>query len=72
MPKLPEEMVPVTPKNPPTVSEGNLFTDPKLLTMIRQDLEDINRLKHSAFYETSKYTFMYPQTENILQSIKNF
>jgi hypothetical protein len=30
--------------------------------MIKRDLEDINKLKHSAFYETSKYTFMYPQT----------
>jgi len=40
--------------------------------MIKQDLQDINKLKHTAFYETSKYTFMYPQTQSILNSIKNF
>ncbi len=39
--------------------------------MIKKDLEDINKLKQSAFYETSRYTFMYPQTQSILNSIKN-
>ena len=68
----PEELAPITPKNPPTVGENCLYTDPKLLDMIRKDLQDINKLKHSAFYETSKYTFMYPKTESILNSIKNF
>ena len=27
----PEEIIPQTPKNPPTVNENTLFTDPKLL-----------------------------------------
>lgn len=40
--------------------------------MIKKDLEDINKLKQSAFYETSKYTYMYPQTQSILDSIRNF
>ena len=67
-----EDLAPITPKNPTTTSENCLYTDPKLLDMIRKDLEDINKLKHTAFYETSKYTFMYPQTQSILNSIKNF
>lgn len=65
-------MAPITPKNPITTGDSCLYTDPKLLDMIKRDLEDINKLKHSAFYESSKYTFMYPQTQSILNSIKNF
>jgi hypothetical protein len=40
--------------------------------MIKKDLEDIGKLKQSAFCEQSKYTYMYPQTQSILNSIKNF
>ena len=62
----------VTPKNPPTSKENyGIYTDPKLLEMIRKDLEDINKLKQSAFYETGKYSYGYPQTESIMHSIKN-
>jgi hypothetical protein len=39
--------------------------------MIKRDLDDINKLKQSAFYETEKYTYRLPQTESILSSIKN-
>ena len=62
----------VTPKNLPTSKENNgIYTDPKLLEMIRKDLEDINKLKQSAFYETGKYSYGYPQTESIMHSIKH-
>jgi hypothetical protein len=40
--------------------------------MIRKDLEDINKLKQSAFYETGKYSYGYPQTESIMNSITNY
>lgn len=40
--------------------------------MIRKDLEDINKLKQSAFYETGKYSYGYPQTESIMNSISNY
>lgn len=46
-----------TPKNPPSFKENCLYTDPRLLEMIRKDLEDINRLKQSAFYETGKCSY---------------
>jgi hypothetical protein len=50
-----------TPKNPPTFKENCLYTDPRLLEMIRKDLEDINRLKQSAFYETGKCSYYQPE-----------
>jgi len=59
-----------TPKNISFPKE-NFYTDPKLLEMIRKDLNDINRLKQSNFFEPSKYSFMYPETQSILNSIKN-
>lgn len=31
--------------------------------MIKKDLEDISRLKQSAFYETGKYTSNYSQMQ---------
>lgn len=40
----------ITPKNPPSKENYGIYTDPKLLEMIRKDLEDINKLKQSAFY----------------------
>jgi hypothetical protein len=40
--------------------------------MIRKDLEDINKLKQSAFYETGKYSYGYPQAESIMNSVKMF
>jgi hypothetical protein len=49
----PQEDIPAitTPKNQqPSLKEGNLYTDPKLLEMIKKDLEDISKLKQSAFY----------------------
>jgi hypothetical protein len=39
------------------LKENCLYTDPRLLEMIRKDLEDINRLKQSAFYETGKCSY---------------
>lgn len=40
----------------------NIYTDPKLLQMIKRDLEDISRLKQSTLKETIKYSFLYPET----------
>lgn len=54
----------ITPKNPPTSRETKgIYTDPRLLEMIKKDLEDISRLKQSAFYETGKYTSNYSQMQ---------
>jgi hypothetical protein len=53
------------------IKQESLYTDPKLFEMIRQDLDDINKLKQSAFYDTEKFTYRLPQTESILSSIKN-
>lgn len=39
--------------------------------MIRQDLEDISKLKQSTLKETIKYSFLYPQTESVFNSIKD-
>ena len=47
----------------------NLFTDPKLLEMIRKDLEDINKLKQSTLKETIKYSFLY--SDNIFSSVQS-
>lgn len=40
----------ITPKNQTTQKQSNLYTDPKLLEMIKKDLEDIGKMKQSAFY----------------------
>ena len=39
--------------------------------MIRKDLEDINKLKQSGFYESARHSYMYPNTQHILNSIRN-
>lgn len=51
-------------------NKENLYTDPKLLMMIRKDLDDINKLKQSALKETIKYSFLYPENDSIFQSIQ--
>jgi hypothetical protein len=48
-----------------------LYTDPRLLQMIRQDLEDISKLKQSTLKETIKYSFLYPETESVFNSIRD-
>ena len=37
--------------------------------MIRKDLDDINKLKQSALKETIKYSFLYPDSDSIFNSI---
>jgi hypothetical protein len=39
--------------------------------MIRQDLEDISKLKQSTLKETIKYSFLYPETESVFNSIRD-
>ena len=48
-----------------------MYTDPKLLQMIKKDLEDINKLKQSALKETIKYSFLYPENDSIFKSIQD-
>jgi hypothetical protein len=52
-------------------NKENLYTDPKLLEMIRKDLEDINKLKQSTLKETIKYSFLYPESDSIFKSIQD-
>lgn len=49
----------------------SLYTDPKLLQMIRQDLQDINKLKQSTLKETIKYSFLYPESDSIFKSVQD-
>ena len=39
--------------------------------MIRQDLDDIGKLKQSTLKETIKYSFLYPESEAIFKSIQD-
>ena len=55
----------ITPKNPPSDKE-NIYTDPKLLEMIRKDLEDINKLKQSGIM--NRLSNVYPKTDYLLNS----
>ena len=39
--------------------------------MIRQDLDDIGKLKQSTLKETIKYSFLYPESDAIFKSIED-
>lgn len=39
--------------------------------MIRKDLADINKLKQSTLKETIKYSFLYPESDGIAQSLQS-